>query len=191
MLHTEVFNDVGFRYDPNDLYHQTICSVLNAADLLDLPYHLKLILAQPKTEVMVHFPVEMDNGDYKLYKGYRVQHNNILGPYKGGVRFHPDVQLDDVKSLSVLMTMKCSLMRLPLGGAKGGVQVNPRDLSESELMKLTRRFFSALGSNIGPMHDIPAPDVGTTAQVMAWAADTYMNMSSPQLLHEGNCVVDG
>jgi len=112
-----------------------------------------------------------------LYKGYRVQHNNILGPYKGGIRFHPDISLDHIKALAVLMTMKCSLMRLPLGGAKGGVQVDPRSISQNELMRLTRRFTSALGSNIGPERDIPAPDVGTNAQIMAWMVDTYINLT--------------
>ena len=116
-----IFKELGFRYDPKDLYHQTIASVLHSAELLSLPHHLQLILSEPKNELMVHFPVLMDDGHFRLFKGYRVQHNNILGPYKGGIRYHPDVALDDIKALSVLMTMKCSLMHLPLGGAKGGV----------------------------------------------------------------------
>ena len=186
-----VFNELGFRYDPSGLYQQTIESVLNAADLLDLPHHLRLILAQPKNEIMVHFPVKMDNGTYRLFKGYRVQHNNVLGPYKGGMRYHQDVKLDDIKSLAVLMTMKCSLMRLPLGGAKGGVQVDPRKCSPDELMRLTRRFTSALGSNIGPDHDIPAPDMGTNAQTMAWMADTYMMFNEPLRQTTGQSVVTG
>jgi glutamate dehydrogenase (NAD(P)+) len=140
---------------------------------------------------MVHFPVKMDSGRYTLFKGYRVQHNNILGPYKGGIRYHKDVTLDDVKSLSVLMTMKCSLMRLPLGGAKGGIQVDPRSLSEDECMRMTRRFASALGGNIGPDHDIPAPDVGTNAQIMAWFADTYMNFGDPTMRASRQAVVTG
>lgn len=186
-----VLTELGFRYNPNDLYLQTIGAVLHAAKLLDLPHHLRLILAQPKTEIMVHFPVKMDNDQYRLFKGYRVQHNNILGPYKGGIRYHATVNLDDIKSLSVLMTMKCSLMRLPMGGAKGGVQVDPLKLSQEELTRLTRRFTSALGQNIGPDHDIPAPDLGTNAQIMAWMADTYIMFDNPQRRTIGQSVVTG
>ncbi len=172
-----VLSELGFRYDPDDLYQQVLDKVLVSAQLVDLPRHLQLILAQPKTELMVHFPVRLDSGRYRLFKGYRVQHNNILGPYKGGIRYHPAVSLDHIKALAVLMTMKCSLMRLPWGGAKGGVQVDPRSISRDELMRLTRRFTSALGENIGPDHDVPAPDVGTNAQIMAWMADTYINLT--------------
>ncbi|MEM6459511.1 MAG: Glu/Leu/Phe/Val dehydrogenase [Planctomycetota bacterium] len=181
-----VLQELGFRHDPADLYLQVITQVLTAADRLDAPKHLQLIMAQPKNELMVHFPVAMDDGSYRLFKGYRVQHNNILGPYKGGVRFHAGVSLDHVKALAVLMTMKCSLADLPLGGGKGGVQVDPRSLSTDELRRLTRRFTSALGDNIGPDHDIPAPDVGTDAQVMAWMADTYVNFT--QVAHRGSGV---
>lgn len=187
---TEPEPGIAFRPSSHSLYQETIGSVMRACDLLELPQHLRLILAEPKTEVMVHFPVMMDDGEYCLFKGYRVQHNDILGPYKGGIRYHPDVSLDHVKSLSVLMTMKCSLARLPLGGAKGGVQVNPRELSEGEARRLTRRFTSALGDNIGPDHDIPAPDVGTTAAMMAWMADTYMNISDSRG-SAGQAVVTG
>ncbi|MBI1336994.1 MAG: glutamate dehydrogenase [Phycisphaera sp.] len=186
-----VLKELGFRYDPSNLYQQTIHAVLDAAETLELPHHLQLILAQPKTEIMVHFPVRMDHGHFQLFKGYRVQHNNILGPYKGGMRYHPDVSLDHVKSLAVLMTMKCSLVRLPMGGAKGGVQADPRKLSRDELMRMTRRFTSALAGNISPDHDIPAPDVGTNAQVMAWMADTYMNMVDIEHRHRAQSVVTG
>ena len=155
--HARVLDELGFRYDPANIYQQVITQVLDAAERLDLPHHLQLIMAQPKAELMVHFPVKMNDGSYKLFKGYRVQHNNILGPYKGGMRFHHGVSLDHVKALAVLMTMKCSLAGLPLGGAKGGVQVDPRSLEPDELMRLTRRFTSALGDNIGPDYDIPAP----------------------------------
>ncbi|MFA9478216.1 Glu/Leu/Phe/Val dehydrogenase [Phycisphaerales bacterium AB-hyl4] len=186
-----VFNELGFRYDPADLFQQVITLVLRAADMLELPRHLQLILAQPKNELMVHFPVKMDNGDYRLFKGYRVQHNNILGPYKGGMRFHPSVSLDHVKALAVLMTMKASLVRLPYGGAKGGVQVDPKALSRDEMMRLTRRFTSALGENIGPDHDIPAPDVGTNSDIMGWMADTYINFTPQSRRWTGQAVVTG
>lgn len=186
-----ILSELGFRFDPNNLYQQTASQVLGAAELLELPNFLQLILAQPKNELMVHFPVRMDDGSYKLYKGYRVQHNNLLGPYKGGMRFHPSVSLDDVKSLALLMTMKCALVRLPLGGGKGGVQVDARQLSHGELMRLTRRFTSALGDNIGPDYDIPAPDVGTNAEIMGWMADTYMNITGRAQRSYGNAVVTG
>src|SRR5262245_44384851 len=108
-----VFDELGFPKDPDNLYRQTVQVMLHAAELLELPHWIRLILAQPQSEIMVHFPVRMDNGEYKLFKGYRVQHNNACGPYKGGLRFHPDVHLDDVKSLALLMTMKSSLVRIP------------------------------------------------------------------------------
>lgn len=186
-----ILSELGFRFDPNNLYQQTATQVLAAAELLELPTFLQLILAQPKNEIMVHFPVRMDDGKYQLFKGYRVQHNNLLGPYKGGMRFHPSVSLDDVKSLALLMTMKCALVRLPLGGGKGGVQVDPRTLSQGERMRLTRRFTSALGDNIGPDYDIPAPDVGTNAEIMGWMADTYMNITGRAQRSYGNAVVTG
>ncbi len=187
----EILDELGFRVEPDNLYRQEISSVLNASVLLGSDRHLQLIMAQPKNELMVHFPVRMDDGSYRLFKGYRVQHNDILGPYKGGMRYHPDVSLDHVKALSVMMTMKCALMRLPLGGAKGGVQVDTRKHSEGELMRLTRRFISALGDNIGPNYDIPAPDVGTNAQVMAWMADTYANITGGLKDGHGDSVVTG
>ncbi|WP_432800152.1 Glu/Leu/Phe/Val family dehydrogenase [Poriferisphaera sp. WC338] len=190
-LPENVLTELGFRYDPSDLYQQVIGDVLHACQTMDLPRHLQLILAQPKNEIIMHFPVQLDSGEYKLFKGYRVQHNNILGPYKGGLRFHAGVSLDHVKSLAVLMTMKNSLVRLPLGGAKGGVQVDPRSLSQDELMRVSRRFTSAMGDNIGPDYDIPAPDVGTGAQIMAWIADTYVNMSPATTRWTGQAVVTG
>ncbi len=186
-----VLDELGFRYEPDSLYQQVISDVLDTGQQIDLPHQLQLILAQPKNEIMVHYPVQMDDGHYRLFKGYRVQHNNILGPYKGGIRFHPDVSLDHVKALAVLMTMKCALARLPLGGAKGGVQVDSRAVSYDELRRMTRRFTSALGDNIGPNHDIPAPDVGTNAQVMAWIADTYINLSDARSRFTGQAVVTG
>jgi len=146
-----------------------------AAKLVDLPEHVRAILAQPKNEIIVNFPVLMDNGEYRVFKGYRIQHSNLLGPYKGGMRYHEAAGLDDFKALAAMMTWKCSLMGLPYGGAKGGIKFNPRDVSRKELSRITRRFFHSLGNNIGPDYDIPAPDVGTNAQVMAWAVDTYMN----------------
>lgn len=174
-----IFDELDFPTDPDNLYTQTVSVALRAAELLELRHRVRLIVAQPKNEIMVHFPVRMDNGHHRLFKGYRVQHNNVLGPYKGGIRFHPEVHLDDVKSLALLMTMKCSLVRIPYGGGKGGVKCNPRDFSVGEIERIVRRFASAISPFIGPDYDIPAPDVGTNSQHMAWFADTYM-MSQPQ-----------
>ncbi|MFT4900811.1 MAG: glutamate dehydrogenase (NAD(P)+) [Lentimonas sp.] len=175
----EIFNELEECYDDDNLYFQTISSVIEAANALKVPHRLKLILTQPKNEIMFHCPVQMDNGSWKLFKGYRVQHNNVLGPYKGGIRYHPEVKLDEVKTLALLMTMKCALARLPFGGAKGALRVDPRAFSPAELQRITRRMTAALGSNIGPDYDIPAPDVGTHAQIMAWMADTYINFAEP------------
>ncbi|ADE54546.1 Glu/Leu/Phe/Val family dehydrogenase [Coraliomargarita akajimensis] len=186
-----IFHELEEYYDDHNIYFQTIGSVLEASDLLDVPHRLKLILTQPKNEIMVHVPVQMDDGTWELIKGYRVQHNNVLGPYKGGIRYHHEVKLDEVKTLALLMTMKCALARLPFGGAKGALKVNPRDLSEAELMRVTRRLTSALGTNIGPDYDIPAPDVGTNAQVMAWMADTYINFAESSSKVTARGVVTG
>lgn len=172
-----VFDELGFPKDPDNLYLQTVGVMLDAAERMDLRHRIKIILAQPKNEIMVHFPVRLDDGHHHLFKGYRVQHNNALGPYKGGLRFHPDVHLDDVKSLALLMTMKCSLVRIPYGGGKGGVKCDPRKLSIGELERVTRRFCAAISHAIGPDYDIPAPDVNTNAQVMAWFADTYESLT--------------
>ena len=146
-----------------------------AAKVSALPAYIAAMLSQPKNEIICHFPVKMDTGEVRIFKGYRIQHNNMLGPYKGGMRYHENVTLDDVKALAMMMTWKCALMEIPFGGGKGGVKMNPRELSTDELMRVTRRFTHALGANIGPEYDIPAPDVGTNGQTMAWMMDTYMN----------------
>jgi len=160
---------------PASLFETAVQQWQRAANAVNLDSDVRAILSQPKNELMINFPVRMDNGEYRLFKGYRVQHNNILGPYKGGIRYHQDVHIDEVKALATWMTFKCALADLPLGGAKGGIQFNPREHSEGELMRITRRFTHALGANIGPDYDIPAPDVGTNAQTMVWMMDTYLN----------------
>jgi len=190
-LPSAVFEELEIVRDPNNLYHQTIEQVLIAAQMSDLKHHQQIILAQPKNEIMVHFPVLMDDGHHELFKGYRVQHNNALGPYKGGIRYHEDVSLDHVKTLAVLMTMKCSLVRIPFGGGKGGVKVNPRSVSQDELMRITRRFCFAISNQIGPDYDIPAPDVGTNAQIMAWFADTFAQMTPEHSRADVTRVVTG
>ena len=146
-----------------------------AADLVQLPDRIRTILRSPKNEIIVNFPVELDNGETRVFRGYRVQHNDILGPYKGGLRFAPSVDLGEVKALAMWMTWKTSLAGVPFGGAKGGISFNPREHSQAETERIVRRFTHALGANIGPEHDIPAPDVGSNAQAMVWMMDTYVN----------------
>ncbi|MDX2149038.1 MAG: Glu/Leu/Phe/Val dehydrogenase [Planctomycetota bacterium] len=175
--HSPIFAELGLPEDPHNLYREVVSCMLYGAELMGLPHRLQIILAQPKNEIMVHFPVKMDDGHHRLFKGYRVQHNNAIGPYKGGIRYHPHVQLDDVKSLAFLMTMKCSVVRLPFGGGKGGIKLDPGKHSKDEIMRITRRFTSAIAHNIGPDYDIPAPDVNTNAQHMAWIADTYSQIT--------------
>ena len=145
------------------------------ADLIDLPDDLRSILSQPKNEIIVNFPVRMNDGTYRVFRGYRIQHSNLLGPYKGGVRFHNMVDLDEVKALASWMTWKSALCDIPFGGAKGGISFDPTVLETDELERVVRRFTHALGSNIGPDHDIPAPDLGSNAQSMVWMMDTYAN----------------
>jgi glutamate dehydrogenase (NAD(P)+) len=144
-----------------------------AADVIGLDDAMRKILSHCQRELTVHFPVEMDDGSVEVYTGYRVQHNSAPGPTKGGIRFHQDVSLPEVKALSMWMTWKCAVVGLPFGGAKGGVTVNPKLLSPNELQNLTRRYTSEISILIGPQRDIPAPDVNTNAQIMAWLMDTY------------------
>jgi glutamate dehydrogenase (NAD(P)+) len=144
-----------------------------AADRLDLDAGLRRVLREPRRELTVHFPVKMDDGSVQVLTGYRVQHNLGRGPAKGGIRYHQDVTLDEVKALAMWMTWKCAVVGIPYGGGKGGVVVDPKQLSLKELEGLTRRFTTEIEVLIGPERDIPAPDVNTNAQVMAWIMDTY------------------
>jgi glutamate dehydrogenase (NAD(P)+) len=143
------------------------------ADTFDIDDRLVNVLQECKKSVEVSIPTSMDDGSVRAFKGFRVTHNIARGPSKGGIRYHPDVTLDEVKSLAMWMTWKCSLMGLPFGGAKGGVVCDPKQLSRGELERMTRRFTSEIVNEIGPEKDIPAPDVGTTPAVMAWIFDTY------------------
>lgn len=144
-----------------------------AADLLNLNRDLKEILRTPKRQLIVSIPVRMDDGCIKVFEGYRVQHNIARGPAKGGIRYHPNVTLDEVKALASWMTWKCATVNIPYGGGKGGVICNPKNLSKAELEHLTRRYTSEIFPIIGPEIDVPAPDVYTDAQTMAWIMDTY------------------
>ena len=163
----------------------------HAADTLGLDPSIRKILSKTANEVIVHFPVKMDDGRIEMLSGYRVQHNSALGPYKGGLRFHPAVDIDEVRALATWMTWKSAIVDIPFGGAKGGVQCNPRDFSQGEVERLTRRFTFALGCNIGPDYDIPAPDVNTNAQTMAWILDAYASTLPPQERHRSQHVVTG
>jgi glutamate dehydrogenase (NAD(P)+) len=144
-----------------------------AAERLGLPQDLRLLLREAQREFIVRFPVRLDNGQLQMFEGYRVQHNVARGPAKGGLRYHPLVDLDEVRALAMWMTWKCALAGIPYGGAKGGVAVDPRDLSIHELERLTRRYTTEISPIIGPDRDIPAPDVNTNAQTMAWMMDTF------------------
>lgn len=143
-----------------------------AAEMLNLPDDIRAILRVPQRELTVNFPVQMDDGTTQVFTGYRVQHNLSRGPVKGGIRYHPSVDIDEVRALAMWMTWKCALVNIPYGGAKGGVIVDPKQLSIGELERLTRRFATEISILLGPEKDIPAPDVGTNAQVMAWIMDT-------------------
>lgn len=144
-----------------------------AAERLRLDPGLRAVLREPRRELTVHFPVKMDDGSVQVFTGYRVQHNLGRGPAKGGIRYHQDVTLDEVKALAMWMTWKCAVVGIPYGGGKGGVVVDPKRLSKRELEGLTRRFTTEISVLIGPEKDIPAPDVNTNAQTMAWIMDTF------------------
>jgi len=157
----------------NPFYKNIIDSLEKAGKVIDINPNVITRLKLPRRAIRVSIPVRMDDHNIQVFKGYRVQHNHTLGPFKGGIRYHPNVNLGEVAALASLMTYKNSLLNLPLGGAKGGVQVNPDSLSKMELEALTRRFVTELGPFIGPDKDIPAPDVGTNAETMAWMLDTF------------------
>ncbi len=173
------------------MYESVQAQFNKAADVMNLNPNIRKILSATNNEIVVHFPVKMDDGSVEVFTGYRVQHNNALGPYKGGLRYHPTVDIDAAKALAIWMTWKTSLAGLPYGGGKGGIQLDPKKYSASELERITRRFTYALGENIGPEYDIPAPDVNTNAQIMAWMADTYMSTKEPSERSKYSHVVTG
>jgi glutamate dehydrogenase (NAD(P)+) len=159
--------------DERDLFQVAVEQFDIAADVLGLDDGMRQILSHCQRELTVNFPVEMDDGSVEVFTGYRVQHNSGPGPTKGGIRYHQSVTLPEVKALAMWMTWKCAVVGLPFGGAKGGVQVNPKLLSQAELQNLTRRYTTEIQPFIGPNQDIPAPDVNTNPQIMAWLMDTY------------------
>jgi len=155
--------------------------------------NVKTILSQPQNEIIVNFPVKLSNNKVELFKGYRVQHNNVLGPYKGGLRFHEGVYLDECKALAFWMTMKCSLQRLPFGGGKGGIKFNPRKYSKMDLKHISKQFALALKPYIGDDIDIPAPDMGSTSEIMDWMAESYghNNLVNHKATFTGKSLIGG
>lgn len=173
------------------MYESVMEQFDKAADVMQLDKDIRKILKHTNNEIVVNFPVRMDSGEVEVFTGYRVQHNNALGPYKGGLRYHPTVDINAARALAMWMTWKTSLAGLPYGGGKGGIQIDPTKYSKSELERISRRFTFALGGNIGPEYDIPAPDVNTNAQIMAWMADTYMSTKDPSQRSKYSHVVTG
>lgn len=158
--HINLFENVNRQFD-------------EAADILKMAPEFRDILKTPYREVSVALPIRMDDGSMKVFHGFRVQHNGVRGPQKGGIRYHPEVDLDDVRALASLMTWKTAVVNIPFGGAKGGVQCDPSKMSLHELESLTRRYIAKISMVLGPTRDIPAPDVNTNAQTMAWVMDEY------------------
>ncbi len=158
------------------LYQGSWSRLLKANQYAKVDARYLAVLEHPSRFMQVSLPVRLDDGTTKIFTGYRVQHNNAMGPFKGGTRFHPDVNLDEVKNLAFLMSMKSAIVEIPYGGAKGGVSVDPKTLSEAELERLTRKYTEKIFEIIGPQIDVPAPDVNTNAQVMGWIVDEYSRL---------------
>lgn len=173
------------------LFENVIKQFNKAANLMGLDPNIRKILSKPQNEISVNFPVRMDDGSVEVFTGYRVQHNSARGPFKGGLRYHPSVDIDEVRALAAWMTWKTALTNIPFGGAKGGIQIDPGKYSFEELQRITRRFTYALGDNIGPEYDIPAPDMNTNPQIMAWILDTYLSTVPPHARQNCTHVVTG
>ena len=156
-----------------NLYDLVIQQYQESLKCFSIDNDIKEYLTYPKNEIMVNFPVRLDDNTVKMIKAYRVQHNNVLGPFKGGIRFSKDIYLDEVKSLAFWMTMKCALQNIPFGGAKGGIKINPYEYSEKELERISKGYAEVMFKYIGENRDIPAPDLGTNSQIMDWMTDAY------------------
>jgi len=172
-------------------YKMGLKGLNQAADLADLDPDVQRILTETANEIVVNFPVKMDDGRIEVFTGYRVQHNNALGPFLGGIRIHADVDLDDVRAMAMQMTWRCAMLDCAFGGAMGGIQIDPRAHSPAELERITRRFTYSLGSNIGPEYDIASPELNASPQIMAWMLDTYLSTVSPQERNRSAHVVVG
>jgi len=170
---TSFYKEPGPKLDRESPFDSMMERFRFAADILQLDEGMFQYLASPVKQVIVSVPIVMDDGKIKVFEGFRVIHDNVLGPSKGGIRFAPDVHLDEVKALAAWMTWKCAVVNVPFGGAKGGIRCNPKELSKGELERLTRRYTANLLEVFGPDRDIPAPDMNTDEQVMAWIMDTY------------------
>lgn len=160
----------------SSFYENVLKDIDEASDIINLDPGIRKIIKKPNMEIHVSVPIQLDNGDIEVFEGFRVRHNESRGPTKGGVRFHPNVDIDEVRALASLMTWKCSVVGIPYGGAKGGVKCDPMKMSRKELERLTRRYTYQILKFIGPDTDIPAPDVNTNADTMAWMMDTYSMM---------------
>ena len=156
-----------------NLFELVLEQYSNAKSIVNIPPNIDLFLQHPKNEIIVHYPVRMDDNSVKVVKGYRVQHNNILGPFKGGIRISDDIYLDEIKALAFWMSLKCALQELPYGGAKGGIKVNPNEYSKNELKKISKGYASTMFKYIGDNRDIPAPDMGSNSQTMDWMTDAF------------------
>ena len=166
----------------NDVLLNAQMQVKQACEKLGLEDHIYSLLKEPQRVLEVSIPVKMDDGTYEVFKGYRSQHNNAMGPYKGGIRFHPNVDMNEVKALSIWMTFKGGVMGVPYGGGKGGITVDPKTLSQGELERLSRGYIDLTYKYLGERMDIPAPDVGTNGQIMAWMTDEYIKLTGDYTL---------
>jgi glutamate dehydrogenase/leucine dehydrogenase len=173
VYYTSIYKEPGPKLDKDSPFESMMERFRFAAEILELDEGLFKYLASPVKQVIVSIPVIMDNGNLEVFEGYRVIHDNVLGPSKGGIRYSPDVHIEEIKALAAWMTWKCAVVNVPFGGAKGGVRCNPKELSIGELERLTRRYTANLLEVFGPDRDIPAPDMNTNEQVMAWIMDTY------------------
>lgn len=175
------------RSKENNTYEIAKKSLKNATEELGLSTEVYERLKDCDRVLEATLPVKMDDGSLRIFKGYRAQHNNVLGPYKGGVRFHPEVDLDEAKALSIWMTIKCAVARIPFGGGKGAVACDPLQMSPLEIERLSRQYVQSMSPILGPRVDIPAPDINTNAQVMAWMADEYCKIKG----HDEMCMITG
>jgi glutamate dehydrogenase (NAD(P)+) len=163
----------------------------DAANMIGLDPDVRGMLAKTANEIVVNFPVKMDDGRVEMFTGFRVQHNNVMGPFEGGLRYHPALELEEVRALATCTTWKAAIANIPMGGANGGIRFNPSEFTFNELERITRRFTFALGNNIGPEYDILSPDLSTGAQIMAWILDTYLSTVPPHKRQACKHVVTG
>jgi glutamate dehydrogenase (NAD(P)+) len=177
--------------EKHSLYQTVQRQFDKAADLINLDQEVRAILSKPTNEIVVNFPVKMRDGRVEVFTGYRVQHSDVLGPFKGGLRFHPKVDIDEVRALATWMTWKGAICDIPMGGGKGGIQIDPSKYDIKDIQRISRRFAFALANYIGPEYDVPAPDVNTNAQIMAWILDTYLTTVNPTERNNHRHVVTG